>query len=118
MLMGDLMSSRPPSNSSRACRASAMVAGWSVEANTASVWPSMTFTRVQVQLTGKSAGSIPCPLTFPNIFCVSTCTFSSSFGMKGMTLSRVSMPLTPGLRPAPDSACMEVMITSCSPNRS
>ena len=38
--------------------------------------------------------------------------------MNGMMLSMVSIPITPGERPAPDSPCMEVMTTRCSPKRS
>src|SRR5919107_320663 len=49
-------------------------------------------------------------------FNISSCTFSSSFGMYGITLSMISRAITPGDLPAPDNACIDVMKTSSIPN--
>src|SRR5438270_334878 len=59
----------------------------------------MTFARVQVALTFAGCGAMTLPARVPKILCSSFSIFSSSFGMKGMTLSRMSRPMTPGDRP-------------------
>src|SRR6187200_548913 len=83
--------------------------GFCVSTNTVSVCPSITGTLVQVQLTFIFEEVIEPFLRLPKIFFVSTCTFSSSFGIKGITLSIISRAATPGDRPAPDRACIDVM---------
>src|SRR5215212_86363 len=84
--------------------------------NTLSVCPSNTGTLVHVQLTLTGAGTIDLEFKVPRIFFVSTWTFSSSFGMYGITLSIMSRAITPGDLPAPDNACIEVIKTSSISN--
>src|SRR5918996_4553610 len=79
--------------------------------NTLSVCPSNTGTLVHVQLTLTGAGTIDLEFKVPRIFFVSTWTFSSSFGMYGITLSIISRAITPGDLPAPDNACIDVIKT-------
>src|SRR5215467_13470819 len=70
---------------------------------------------MHVQLTFMLFGRIDLWFNFPRIFFVSICTFSSSFGIYGITLSMISRAMTPGDRPAPDKACNDVINTLFTP---
>src|SRR3972149_7752670 len=89
--------------------------GSDVSTNTDSVCPSITGTRVQVQLTLILAGSIFPFFSLPSIFAVSILTFCSSFGMYGIILSVTSIADTPGALPAPEIACIDVIKTFFAP---
>ena len=108
----------PPLHSRIAAFTSSTLAARSSDTETDSVCPSSTAARVHVALTTMSCGTIPPSPRRPKIFFVSRATFSSSFGMNGITLSSMSSATTPGERPAPEMPCMVVTIARFAPNAS
>ena len=86
---------------------------------TPSVWPSRTLTRLQVRGDRRSrAARSGRPRGAPRIFAVSRCDLRPPpSGCRGSRCRGCRGRATPGLRPAPESACIEVMITERRPKR-